>query len=430
MPDKGGPGRERTRAGAELRKTEAPARAHRNTSARQVLALTRRRDTVSVAELAHSTRLSKTTVKKTLDLLAAQRLVVSAGKGASTEEGGKRPELYRFNKAYGYVISTHITPDAVIAVTTDLHGDITYYRKTTVPAERDLASILAHLADDVRSFHALKAASGEKLVAVTVALAGLADSSKGVSIYSPHYPEWGRNVPVAQLLREALGPAIDVPVFLDNVNRWQALAERDKGVAGGVTNFIIVDMLDEGLGAGIVTHGELMRGAQAISGEIGHMNLDPVNGARCICGSRGCFEAMVSMKRIRQLALRERERGVTSPLFERGGADGFCLDDLCELASRGDPLCTALLDDVASWFLVGLGNVIMVNDPDLIVIQGQVTKAGERFLGRLRDGLRSIGLPDVEKRVRVEYSRLGEERGVLGGAAFALAEFFGKRLRI
>ena len=45
----------------------------------------------------------------------------------------------------------------------------------------------------------------------------------------------------------------------------------------------------------IVTRGELMRGAHAISGEIGHMNLDPVDGARCICGSRGCFEAMVSM---------------------------------------------------------------------------------------------------------------------------------------
>ena len=429
MPDKAATRRDRQRAGAELRKSDASSRTLRHTSARAVLALTRRRDTVSVAELAHSTRLSKTTVKKTLDLLASQRLVVSAGKGASTEEGGKRPELYRFNKAYGYVISTHVTPDAILAVTTDLHGDISYYRKTSIPAERDLPSILARLADDVRSFHALKAGSGEKLVAVTLALPGLADSAKGISIYSPHYPEWGRNVPVAQLLHEALGAGFDVPIFLDNVNRWQALAERDKGVAGGVNNFIIVDMVDEGLGAGIVTRGELMRGAQAISGEIGHMNLNPVDGARCICGSRGCFEAMVSMKRIRQLARRERERGATSPLFDRGGADGFGLDDLCELASGGDPLCTGLLDDVASWFLVGLGNVIMVNDPELIVIQGQVTKAGERFLARLRDGLRSIGLPDVEKRVRVEYSRLGEERGVLGGAAFALAEFFGKRLK-
>jgi predicted NBD/HSP70 family sugar kinase len=394
-----------------------------------VLALTRKRDVVSVAELAHATRLSKTTVKKTLDQLSAMNLVVSAGKGASTEEGGKRPELYRFNKAYGYVISVHITPDAVIAVTTDLHGDITYYRKTSVGDERDLPPILARIADDVRSFHALKAGTGEKLIAIAVAVPGLADSARGISIYSPHYPSWGRDVAVAQLLRDALGPALDVPVFVENVNRWQALAERDKGVATGVTNFLIVDMLDEGLGAGIVTHGELLRGAQALSGEIGHMNLNPVDGARCICGSRGCFEAMVSMKRIRPLAREARASGVVSPLFERA-PDGECsLDDVCALATSGDPLCVELLDDLARWFLVGLGNVIMVNDPELVVIQGPVVKTGDIFLGRLREGIRHVGLPDVEKRVRIEYSRLGEERGVLGGAAFALAEFFTRRLR-
>ena len=65
--------------------------------------------------------LSKTTVKKTIDLLTAMKLL-SAGKGESTEEGGKKPELYRFNRSFGYVISIHVTPDAIIAVTTDLGG--------------------------------------------------------------------------------------------------------------------------------------------------------------------------------------------------------------------------------------------------------------------------------------------------------------------
>jgi len=429
MPSSSAILREKQRSGAELRKSEAASRAHRHASIRNVLALTRRRDTVSVAELSHSTRLSKTTVKKTLDLLASMKLVVSAGKGASTEEGGKRPELYRFNKGFGYVISVHVTPDAVLAVTTDLHGDISYYRKTSVGAERDLASVLARIAEDVRSFQALKAGTGEKLIAISVALPGLVDSAKGISIYSPHYPSWGREVGFAQKLREALGAGFEMPVFVENVNRLQALAERDKGVASGVTNFLVVDMLDEGLGGGIVAHGELMRGAQALSGEIGHMILNPVDGPVCICGSRGCFEAMVSMKRVRQLALQARERGVASALYQRSARGEYSLDDVCELASGGDPLCLELLDDMARWFLVGLGNVIMVNDPELVVIQGQVVKAGQRFLDRLRQGIRRIGLPDVEKRVRIEYSRLGDERGVLGGAAFALADFFARRLR-
>ncbi len=422
--------RERQRPTSEARKAEASARAHRHASIRTVLALVRKSETVSVAELSHLTRLSKTTVKKTLDLLASAKLIVSAGKGTSTEEGGKRPELYRFNKAYGFVISVHVTPEAVIAVTTDLHGDITYYRKTTVPADRSLRSVLDRVAGDVRSFLALKAGSGERLIAVSVALPGLADSSRGVSIYSPHYPSWGRNVPFSQMLRDELGAGLEAPLFVDNVNRWQALAERERGVAGGVTNFLVIDGIDEGLGAGIVTHGELMKGSQALSGEIGHMVLNPIDGPPCICGGRGCFEALVSARRIRQLVREARGRGVQSTVYERAKGDDVSLDDVCVLAARGDALCTSLVEDVARWFLVGLGNVIMVNDPELIVIQGQYVKAGQYFLDRLREGLRGIGLPDVEKRVRIEYSPLGEERGVLGGAAFALGEFFSKRLKL
>jgi predicted NBD/HSP70 family sugar kinase len=86
------------------------------------------------------------------------------------------------------------------------------------------------------------------------------------------------------------------------------------------------------------------------------------------------------------------------------------------------------MDDVARWFLVGLGNVIMVNDPELIVLQGVYVRAGPRFLTRIREGLRQIGLPDVEKPVRIEYSKMGEERGVIGGAAFVIEDFFARQV--
>jgi len=76
----------------------------------QVLNLIREHETAAVAELAPKSRLSKTTVKKMIDLLVSLGLVQSAGKGLSTDEGGKKPELFRFNPAYGYVIGIHVTP--------------------------------------------------------------------------------------------------------------------------------------------------------------------------------------------------------------------------------------------------------------------------------------------------------------------------------
>ena len=403
-------------------------KAHKQNNIRRALTLIRRRDTFSVAEISHEVRLSKTTVKKTIDLLAAMKLVLSAGKGESTEDGGKKPELYRFNRNFGYVISLHITPEAIIAATTDLGSDITFYRKQDVTAERGLDSILARLVDIIHGFVAMKASGGEQLIAVVIALPGLVDASRGVSIYSPHYPAWGRDVPLVQHLRDKLGAGFEVPVFLDCVNRYQAVAEREKGVADGVTNFIIIDALNEGLGSGIVTHGELVRGSQSLSGEIGHMTLNPVDGPACICGNRGCFEAMVSAKRLRGMIGDARAGGVQSVLFSNGTPDKDLIDAVCDLAGKGDPFCTSLIDDVARWFIVGLGNVIMVNDPELIIIQGQYVKAGSFFLEKLREGIMHIGLPDVEKKVRIEYSTLGEERGVIGGASFVIDDFFSKRI--
>ncbi|HUI70183.1 MAG TPA: ROK family protein, partial [Spirochaetia bacterium] len=373
-------------------------------------------------------RLSKTTVKKTVDVLASMKLIVSAGKGLSTEEGGKRPELYRFNKGYGYVISVHVTPESIMAVTTDLAADITGFRKIEVGAERDLSFILGKLAELIGGFTTAKAASGEKLIGVVIALPGLADSSAGISIYSPHYPSWGRNVPFREMLHERLGSAREVPIFIDNVNRFQAVAEQEKGEARGVTNFIIIDALNEGLGSGIVTHGELMRGTQGLSGEIGHMTINPVGGPLCICGNRGCFETMVSARRIHEMIHDARAQGVKSAFFREEVSDASAFDEVCALARAGDPLCISIIDDVAGWFVVGLGNIIMVNDPELIVIQGQYVKAGQYFLEKLREGIKRIGLPSVEKRVRIAYSQLGEERGVIGGAASVVSDYFSRRL--
>jgi predicted NBD/HSP70 family sugar kinase len=388
----------------------------------------RARDLASVAEISGCIRLSKTTIKKIFDHLSTLNLVVSAGKGLSTEEGGKKPELFRFNRSFGYVISIHVTPDSILAAATDMAGEIVEYRKAEVGSERSLASIVDRVARAARELISAKAPSGETLVGIVISLPGLADSSRGISIYSPHYPEWGRDVPFGDLLRAALGRDIEAPVFVDCVNRYQAIAEQARGVAAGATNFIIIDALNEGLGSGIVLNSALLRGNQGLSGEIGHMAVNPVDGVPCICGNRGCFEAMVSAKRILGLVESARERGERSVLFDRAGEQQIGLDALCAGALQGDTLSLALIDDVARWFLVGLGTIIMVNDPELIVIQGQYVKAGDCFLSRLREGIRHIGLPDVEKKVRIEYSTLGEERGVIGGAAFVLSDFFSSRL--
>ena len=402
-------------------------RAHRKTNIRAILGWIRKHPTVVVADVAHATKLSKNTVKTTIDLLGSMNLVVSAGKGESTEEGGKRPELYRFNEKFGYVISIHVRERAIFAALTNLHADITELLTQDV-TDRALPAVLRQITGLFRELVGRKAGNGEHLVGLVVALPGVVDAAGGTSIYSPHYPGWGRSVPFLRLLRDQLGPSFDAPIFVDCVNRYQAIAEREKGVARGETNFIIVDV-NEGLGSGIVTHGQLMRGGRSLSGEIGHMTVVPFDGPTCNCGNRGCFEAMVSARRVREIIALARANGSGPAALAGVRTEDIDLGEVCRLAREGEPFSAALVQDMAKWFVIGLGNIIMVNDPDLIVLQGKYLEAGERFLEMLRRGLQQVGLPDVVRNVRIERSTLGEERGVIGGAAYAISEFFASRLQ-
>jgi glucokinase len=137
---------------------------------------------------------------------------------------------------------------------------------------------------------------------------------------------------------------------------------------------------------------------------------------------------MASARRILVLAREAAARFPDSLLAPALADASVRLDDVCIAAAQGDPLSLYLIDDVARWFLIGIANIIMVNDPELIVIQGAYVKAGSCFLDKLREGIRHIGLPDVEKKIHIEYSRLGEERGVLGAAALMISDFFSQNL--
>lgn len=397
-------------------------RSLKQSNSRAVFELMRDGLSRTVTEISERIKLSKTTVKKIFDSLLEDGLIHSIGKGDSTEEGGKRPELYRLNPDFGYTIGIHVTPDEVLTVTTDFMAEVTESAEFDIAGVQQLDGLIEQFATTVLEKIRQKNGSGQKLLGVVLVLTGLVDPDEGISIHSSFYPEWGRDAPIVSLLKKRLGPSFNAPIFVDNTNRYQAIAESEKGLAGAYKNYIIVDALPEGLGGGVVLGGRILHGCQSLSGEIGHMTLDK-NGYPCICGHSGCFEAMVSARRIVGLAQEWMPRYPESVLSSYPEGHLLTLDHICTGAAQADPLCRALIDDVADWYVLGLGNMIMMNDPELIVLQGIYTKAGPYFLEKIQEGLKHIGLPHVEKKVSVVYSQLGNERGLVGGALHVIANY-------
>ncbi len=386
-----------------------------------VLDYMRDQDILTVSDIARAVQISIPTVKKIIEDFMTKELVKYMGKGNSTAEGGKKPLLYRMNEEYGYVIALHVGPDFIYALSIGLRMQIidTYYETVTEAVTDDW--MVNRLVEIAHTFTRADWAEKRQLINVVIALPGITDASKGTSIYSPHYPQWKENYPFVTEFSKRF--TTRVPVFIDCVNRLQAVAEAILGKARGVDNFIIVDAMEEGVGAGIVSDGIMTYGHNHLAGEIGHNIVDP-NGPRCICDGVGCFEAMVSKRHILQLI---REGVATHPdsmMFQSNASDEATLENLFECARKEDPFAMQLMEKLANWFARGLNSLVLDIDPELIIIQGIFVTAGESFLQMVREKLSGLSLSRVKRDLTIIYSDFKIERGALGAGCFGMVRFF------
>jgi predicted NBD/HSP70 family sugar kinase len=385
-----------------------------------IIGFLRKQEEVSIAQIAKAVRVSVPTVKKVLDHYMQIGLVILSGKGDSTLEGGKRPDLYRLNGSYGYVIALHVGPDFLYAAITDLKLHTIQTIHEPVVGSPSVDSVIDRLVEIAQSFQDSNWAQDKTLVDVVIALPGIVNAYTGDSVYSPHYPQWPNDYPFLRKFAEQFDR--DIPIYMDGVNRLQAVAEMMIGQAQGKRNFLIVDAMEEGVGAGIMVEGSNIHGFNQLSGEIGHVIVDR-QGPDCICGGKGCFEAAVSLKHIGKMVTEGFNSHSGSALYEKKLPNEVMLSDIF-IHAANDIFARNLLDRIATYFAIGLNNVLMIVDPELIIIQGIYVDAGDGFIKMIREKLGELSLPRVRRNLSIVYTEFGLERGLLGASCFGVAQYF------
>ncbi len=380
---------------------------------RLILSIVRSMESITMPELSERIGLSKTTVSKIIATLLEKRFIVSAGKGESSDEGGKRPELFRFNAERAYAMGVHIAPTRISVALADLSGTIIDRKNQDIRENEALDFVVGAIAKSTRALLVENGLRPEALIGVAVGAHGITDIEKGSSLYSPHFPSWGENVELKRLITEALG--LETVILVDNQIRFQVFAEHVSGVAKGYRNVVVIEG-GEGLVAGIIGDGVIQRGTHRLAGEIGHMPLDPYDTQPCACGSRGCFEVLVSSGRVVS-----RYLASGNPLPAKTQPD---LRYIFKAAERGDSKARSCLDETAAWFARGIANLILVVDPQIIVFQGIYAEAGEFFMSCLRSRLAHLALPNVRKDLIVEYSALGADACLIGATGYLIADYF------
>lgn len=279
-------------------------------------------------------------------------------------------------------------------------------------AARILVGAMAELAEELRA--SLEVDGRPAPAALGVGVPGLVDDS-GRLRFAPNLPA-GDDVAVAALLETRIG----LRVVADNDATCAAVAEWVLGAASGSRHALVVT-LGTGIGGGLVCDGRVMGGAQGFAGEIGHMVVDP-SGPRCTCGKRGCWERFASGSGLARLALEAAHGGRLPSVVHLAGDDPDAVrgEHVTAAAAAGDGEAQAVLDELGWWIALGLSNLALVLDPEIIVVGGGLFEALSLVLDTVRREF-FVMLEGAERRPEIPIvpAALGEGAGAVGAALVA-----------
>ena len=382
-----------------------------------VLDVLRRRGSATRPLIGQETGLSRAVVTQRLADLHATGVVVAAGSEAST--GGRPPRQVRFNARLGHLLVADLGATSLDVALADLLGRVLLHRSE--PA--DVAAGPEPILERVEALFAeLLAEAGDVpglLWGMGIGVPGPVEFSSGRPVAPPIMPGWD-NYPV----RERLSARFGAPVWVDNDVNVMALGERAEGTARGYEDFVFIKV-GSGIGAGIISHGRLQRGAQGSAGDVGHIQVVSDTAVTCRCGKDGCLEAVAGGAAIGRAAERTAHAGdspMLADVLERCGAISAC--DVANAALLGDRASTQLLQQAGRHIGQMLATVVNIVNPSLIVIGGGVAAAGDVFMASIREVVYGRSLPLATRHLQIRQSDLGGRAGVVGLAAMVHDELF------
>src|SRR5436190_6676827 len=255
-------------------------------------------------------------------------------------------------------------------------------------------------------------ASRKDFRGIGVGAPGPLDREKGIVVVAPNLG-W-RDFPLSDRITKRL----NLPVNLDNDANCATVGEWWLGAARGGTNVVGIT-IGTGIGGGLILNGELYHGSSDVAGEIGHTTID-VNGRHCKCGNYGCLEAYASgpaiATRAREALVREDTASLLPSLVD-GVLDNITAELVYDAAQRGDGLANEIVRDTARYLGAGIATLLNVINPDVVVIAGGVTAAGEALFGPLRTEVRRRAFKPAVEAARIVPAELPGTAGVVGAVA-------------
>jgi glucokinase len=251
---------------------------------------------------------------------------------------------------------------------------------------------------------------GAEILGVGVGAPGPLDTRRGIVLLTPNLG-WV-DMPLRQIIHDRLG----LPAALDNDANCAVLGEWWVGAARGSRHAIGIT-IGTGIGGGLILDGRLYHGASDVAGEIGHTTID-TEGRHCKCGNYGCLEAYASGPNIALRAIEALEAGAESrlPAYVAGDLRQVTAQTVYQAAQDGDELALEVVNDTAKFLGVGIGNLLNVFNPEVVVVCGGVTLAGDHLFVPMRREVARRAFKPAVAACRIVPGELAGTAGVYGAA--------------
>ncbi len=384
----------------------------RNINRRIVLDLIRTRQPVSRADLARLSGLQRSTISVITDQLVDQQWVTEGAFGRLPR--GRKPRFLHLNVDRTGIIGVNVRPSDTTIALADLNAKfIAQESFATATAPVDFIADLIERASGMIRGHPHLYFEG-----IGISVPGRVDLESKRLVFAPNLA-W-RDIDFKTPLENATGLLVEI----ENAANACALAEIWFERRGEGIRDLIAVTVSEGIGTGIVANGRLIRGANGVAGEFGHVSIRE-GGEVCKCGNRGCWEVYAS----NSAAIRNYVGTTSAPhtIKQNGDSDNRevpAFDDILRLAEQGDGKAIEVLETMAEHLGTGLAMLITSLAPRMIVLVGEVTRAWDRIQPIINRVVQERS-PSIQHATQIVPAHAAEQPRLRGGIALILQKHFG-----
>jgi predicted NBD/HSP70 family sugar kinase len=379
---------------------------------RLVLATVIKHEPLSRADIVRHTHISKPAISSLIDDLLGRGIISEIGEGKSS--GGRKPILLRFNSGLRYYLAFEMGRTGYRIAISDLKGRFVGHREGVFQPVSSITDRLAVLKENVFAVMTEIQIFEQDLLRIICIAPGIFVEKGKALKWTPNYQE-----AAGQDLSVFFGSVFKREVVMHHSTKLSLLGEKIAGKARGYDNVVYIDFA-YGLGCAVMIDGKIYFGSQASAGEIGYFysSLDEFRRSSVKPYQLGCLENRISGKALQDRAaeiLREGGDGRIAELME--GESGRLSGKIVFDAYRqGDPTAMKILKEAFAYFNMALCNIINLLAPELVILGGGFSRAGEMLtdlvLRELRD--RVLVMP------RLEISELKNEASLIGSVQYLI----------